>query len=203
MPVHVIGAEHDILVPVWKSRELAELIPDAQLTVIERAPHGAHVERAEEFNRPCSTSSPSDASRAGRPSRSACASAALERLGHMGAARSNSTISSTRATGSPARATTRSSCGGCDSRRTRPNSIAMPLESMKLELAEVDHERRAPRWAPPRRSARRVHGAPGDVELAGHARDHHARPLLDLEPDEPVRHRAPPLPVRVSAAAAP
>ena len=27
MPVHVIGAEHDILVPVWKSRELASLIP--------------------------------------------------------------------------------------------------------------------------------------------------------------------------------
>jgi len=27
MPVHVIGGERDILVPVWKSRELAELIP--------------------------------------------------------------------------------------------------------------------------------------------------------------------------------
>ena len=37
MPVHVIGAECDVLVPVWKSRELAELIPGAQLTVLEGA----------------------------------------------------------------------------------------------------------------------------------------------------------------------
>jgi pimeloyl-ACP methyl ester carboxylesterase len=51
MPVHVIGAEHDILVPVWKSRELAELIPGAKLTVIAGAPHGVNLERAEEFNR--------------------------------------------------------------------------------------------------------------------------------------------------------
>ena len=51
MPTHVIGGERDILVPVWKSRELAELIPDAQLTVIAGSPHGANVERAEEFNR--------------------------------------------------------------------------------------------------------------------------------------------------------
>jgi 3-oxoadipate enol-lactonase len=51
MPVHVIGAERDILVPVWKSRELAELIPGARLTVLERAPHGCSLERADEFNR--------------------------------------------------------------------------------------------------------------------------------------------------------
>ncbi len=51
MPVHVIGAEHDILVPVWKSRELADLIPGSKLTVIEGAPHGVNIERAEEFNR--------------------------------------------------------------------------------------------------------------------------------------------------------
>jgi len=51
MPVHVIGAEHDLLVPVWKSTELAELVPGAKLTVIERAAHGANLERAEEFNR--------------------------------------------------------------------------------------------------------------------------------------------------------
>jgi pimeloyl-ACP methyl ester carboxylesterase len=50
MPVHVIGAERDILVPVWKSRELAELIPGAELTVIEGSPHGANLERAEQFN---------------------------------------------------------------------------------------------------------------------------------------------------------
>jgi len=51
MPVHVIGAEYDILVPVWKSREIAELIPGSKLTVLERCPHGLNIERAEDFNR--------------------------------------------------------------------------------------------------------------------------------------------------------
>src|SRR3954447_25780883 len=51
MPVHVIGAEWDILVPVWKSLEVAELIPGSELTVIPRAPHGLQIERAEEFNK--------------------------------------------------------------------------------------------------------------------------------------------------------
>ena len=50
MPVHVIGAEHDILIPVWKSVEVAELIPNARLSVMERAPHGLQLERAQEFN---------------------------------------------------------------------------------------------------------------------------------------------------------
>ncbi len=50
MPVHVIGAEHDVLIPVWKSAEVAELIPGAKLTVMERAPHGMQLERAQEFN---------------------------------------------------------------------------------------------------------------------------------------------------------
>ena len=50
MPVHVIGAELDILVPVWKSREIADLVPQAELTVIEGAPHGVNLERAEDFN---------------------------------------------------------------------------------------------------------------------------------------------------------
>ena len=50
MPVHVIGAEHDVLVPVWRSKKLAELIPGAKLTVIPGAPHGANLERSEEFN---------------------------------------------------------------------------------------------------------------------------------------------------------
>ena len=50
MPVHVIGGEHDILVPIWKQRELAELIPGAKLTEIEGCPHGANIERAVEFN---------------------------------------------------------------------------------------------------------------------------------------------------------
>lgn len=51
MPVHVIGAERDMMVPVWKSRELAGLIPGAKLTVIEGAGHGVSWERAEDFNR--------------------------------------------------------------------------------------------------------------------------------------------------------
>lgn len=50
MPVHVIGAAHDTLVPVWKSEELAGLIPGARLTVVADAPHGVNWERAEEFN---------------------------------------------------------------------------------------------------------------------------------------------------------
>ena len=51
MPVHVIGAEHDILVPVWKSAEIADLIPGSKLSMIARCPHAANIERAEEFNR--------------------------------------------------------------------------------------------------------------------------------------------------------
>lgn len=50
LPVHVIGGEHDVLVPVWKSRELAALIPGARLTVLDGAAHGVNLERAEEFN---------------------------------------------------------------------------------------------------------------------------------------------------------
>jgi 3-oxoadipate enol-lactonase len=50
MPVHVIGAEHDTLVPVWKSTELAELIPGAELTIMEGAPHGVNIENAQDFN---------------------------------------------------------------------------------------------------------------------------------------------------------
>jgi 3-oxoadipate enol-lactonase len=50
MPTHVIGGEYDVLVPIWKSRELAQRIPGAKLTVLERAPHGLSLERAEEFN---------------------------------------------------------------------------------------------------------------------------------------------------------
>jgi pimeloyl-ACP methyl ester carboxylesterase len=46
----VIGAEHDTLVPVWKSQEIAELIPGADYSVMPRAPHALNMERAEEFN---------------------------------------------------------------------------------------------------------------------------------------------------------
>lgn len=51
MPVHVIGAEQDMLVPVWKSRHVAELIPGARLTVIEGATHGFNMQHPQEFNR--------------------------------------------------------------------------------------------------------------------------------------------------------
>ena len=50
MPVHVIGAEHDTLVPVWKSKEIADLIPGAELSVMPGAPHALNMERAQEFN---------------------------------------------------------------------------------------------------------------------------------------------------------
>jgi 3-oxoadipate enol-lactonase len=50
LPVHVIGAERDLLVPAFKSEEVAALIPSAQLSIVPRAPHGVNVERAEEFN---------------------------------------------------------------------------------------------------------------------------------------------------------
>lgn len=50
MPVHVIGAERDMMIPVWKSEELAALIPDARLTLIERQGHGVMWEAADRFN---------------------------------------------------------------------------------------------------------------------------------------------------------
>jgi 3-oxoadipate enol-lactonase len=50
MPVHVIGAERDILVPAWKHLEVNELIPGSKLTVLEGAHHGITLERSEEFN---------------------------------------------------------------------------------------------------------------------------------------------------------
>jgi 3-oxoadipate enol-lactonase len=50
MPTHVIGGEHDILIPLWKQQEIAALIPGSKLTVLPGAPHGLSLERAEEFN---------------------------------------------------------------------------------------------------------------------------------------------------------
>jgi 3-oxoadipate enol-lactonase len=50
MPTHVIAGEWDVLVPVWKSREVASLITGSKLTVLPSAPHGLSLERAEEFN---------------------------------------------------------------------------------------------------------------------------------------------------------
>jgi pimeloyl-ACP methyl ester carboxylesterase len=50
MPVHVIGAERDLMIPIWKSRELAALIPGSKLTIIEAQGHGVQWEGAAEFN---------------------------------------------------------------------------------------------------------------------------------------------------------
>jgi pimeloyl-ACP methyl ester carboxylesterase len=50
MPVHVIAAERDLMIPAWKSRELASLIPGSKLTIIEEQGHGVLWEAAERFN---------------------------------------------------------------------------------------------------------------------------------------------------------
>jgi pimeloyl-ACP methyl ester carboxylesterase len=49
MPVHVIGARRDMLVPFRGSEELAELIPGAKFTAIDSG-HAVNVEAAQEFN---------------------------------------------------------------------------------------------------------------------------------------------------------
>jgi pimeloyl-ACP methyl ester carboxylesterase len=50
MPVHVIGAERDLMIPVWKSKELASLIPGSKLTILEGQGHGVMWEGAAQFN---------------------------------------------------------------------------------------------------------------------------------------------------------
>jgi 3-oxoadipate enol-lactonase len=50
MPVHVIGAERDLMIPVWKSEELAQLIPGSKLTILKGAGHGAMWEFGDQFN---------------------------------------------------------------------------------------------------------------------------------------------------------
>jgi pimeloyl-ACP methyl ester carboxylesterase len=49
MPVHVIGARRDIMVPPFRSEDLAAAIPGSKLTLID-AGHLVNVEAAEEFN---------------------------------------------------------------------------------------------------------------------------------------------------------
>lgn len=49
-PTHVIGAARDLVVPPWKAEEIAERIPDAELTMIADGTHGVNLERPEEFN---------------------------------------------------------------------------------------------------------------------------------------------------------
>ncbi len=56
MPTHVIGGERDILVPVWKSREIAALIPGAKLTVLaRRAARRSRSSAPRSSTRPCSS----------------------------------------------------------------------------------------------------------------------------------------------------
>lgn len=50
MPVHVIGAERDQMIPVWKSHELAGLIPHARLSIVAGQGHGVMWEAADDFN---------------------------------------------------------------------------------------------------------------------------------------------------------
>jgi 3-oxoadipate enol-lactonase len=49
MPVHVIGARRDVMVPPFRSEDLAEAIPGAKLTILDAA-HAVNVEAAQAFN---------------------------------------------------------------------------------------------------------------------------------------------------------
>lgn len=49
MPVHVIGARRDIMVPPFRSEDLAEAIPKSKFTLIDSG-HLVNVEAAQEFN---------------------------------------------------------------------------------------------------------------------------------------------------------
>ncbi len=51
VPVLVIAAEEDRMVPVENSRIIASRIPDAELVVFEKAGHGFNIELADEVNR--------------------------------------------------------------------------------------------------------------------------------------------------------
>jgi pimeloyl-ACP methyl ester carboxylesterase len=50
MPVHVIAGDRDVLIPVWKSEEVAERVEDATLTVLRGIGHAMNMERVDEFN---------------------------------------------------------------------------------------------------------------------------------------------------------
>jgi len=51
MPVHVIAGDRDILIPPWKSEEVAERVEGATLTILKGIGHAMNLERADEFNR--------------------------------------------------------------------------------------------------------------------------------------------------------
>jgi pimeloyl-ACP methyl ester carboxylesterase len=50
LPVHLVAGDRDVLVPVWKTRELAALLPDARVTIIGGAAHALNVEFAAQLN---------------------------------------------------------------------------------------------------------------------------------------------------------
>jgi pimeloyl-ACP methyl ester carboxylesterase len=50
MPVHVIAGDRDLLIPPWKSEEVAEYVENATFTVLRGIGHSMNLERAEQFN---------------------------------------------------------------------------------------------------------------------------------------------------------
>lgn len=51
MPVHLIAGDRDVLIPIWKTEAVAELVPRATLTRLRNTGHALNAERAPEFNR--------------------------------------------------------------------------------------------------------------------------------------------------------
>jgi pimeloyl-ACP methyl ester carboxylesterase len=50
MPVHVVAGDRDLLIPPWKSEEIAEHVDDATLTMLRGIGHSMNLERVDEFN---------------------------------------------------------------------------------------------------------------------------------------------------------
>lgn len=50
MPVHVIAGDRDLLIPPWKSEEVAQRVTGSTLTVLKGIGHSMNLERAEQFN---------------------------------------------------------------------------------------------------------------------------------------------------------
>ena len=175
--------------PVWKSRELAELIPGAKLTIIEGAPHAAeHRARRGVQRARCSTSSREAAPRRRRASRSP--SAASQVVVHRRRAVELDDLEHAR-DGARLRARRRAAPGGgSPSRRARPNSIATPLESMKSSSEKSTTRPRARCRHRLGDRARRWLGAPAMSSSPVHARDHHVVALLDLEPHQARSHES-------------
>lgn len=51
MPVHVIAGDRDLLIPPWKSQEVAEHVDGSTLTMLRGIGHSMNLERADEFSR--------------------------------------------------------------------------------------------------------------------------------------------------------